>query len=254
MVSDSLINNVATDTGNVYIPAEFAIFGEHSEVYHNVSEITESKLTDNVNNLIKSGIVAGLIVYLLLILFILKGRIRYIRKMLVDYRFTKKQYAETSRISTMNTSYIIPFTIAVVSVQFALMNNYQDYELTVVPFLALYGVFIVQSAALKLIALICKSEDIMGEVYLNRKLYLNVLGFMIMPLTVMSLLYSDTKLEQAMFTISEILAGVLMLSMIVRILRVFSDAKVSYFLRFLYLCTLEISPYLALFIVFENIN
>jgi hypothetical protein len=254
MALDSLINNVTADTGTVYIPAEFAIFGEHSETYHKVSEITESNVIDNGNTLVKNGVVVGLIVYFLLILFILKDRILYIRKMLLDYRFTKKQYAATSRITTMNTSYIILFTITVVSVQFALMNNYQDYELTAVPFLALFGIFTVQSAASKLIALICKSEDILGEIHLNRKLYLHVLGFAIMPLTVTALLYSDTQLAQAMFTVSKILAGVLMLSMTVRIMRVFADAKVSYFFRFLYLCTLEISPYLALFIVFENIN
>jgi hypothetical protein len=254
MISDSLINNIAADTGNVYIPAEFGIFGEKSAVYNSVSEISEAKTLYNGNHFVKNGVAVGLCIYFLLILFILKERISGMRKMVVDYRFAKKQYEETSKISTMNTSYIVLFTIMIAAVQFSLMSNYQEYELAIVPFLALTGVFIVQSAALKLVALICKSEDICGEVHLNRKLYYSVVGMTVLPFTITALLYSDTEVEQTAFVISNVLTGILLLSMMIRILRIFSDAKVSYFFRFLYLCAFEISPYLALFIVFENIN
>jgi hypothetical protein len=254
MLSDSLINNTTADTGNLYIPAEFGIFGENSVAYNKVSEISETKTVNQSNYFFKSGVAVGLSVYFLLILFVLKGRISDIRKMFTDYRFTKKQYEETSRISAINTSYILFFTIIVASVLFSLINNYQEYKLMIVPFLALSGVFIIQSASLKLVATICKSENIIGEIQLNRKLYHGILGITILPTTIIALLYSDTDLEQTIYLISEILIGILMLSMTIRILKVFSEAKVSYFLRFLYLCTFEISPYLALFVVFENIN
>jgi hypothetical protein len=255
MVSDSLINNViATDTGNTYIPAEFKIFGEKSVVYNSISEMPDTKVINHSANLVKSGVAVGLSIYFLVILFVLKGRISSISKMFTDYRFMKKQYEATSRISTINITYIVLFTIIVVSVQFSLMVNYQEYKMTAVPFLALSGIFIVQSAALKLVALICKSENILGEIHLNRKLYLSVLGITILPLTVLALLYTGTRVEAIVFIISKILASILILSMAIRILRVFSEAKVSYFFRFLYLCTFEISPYLALFIVFENIK
>jgi hypothetical protein len=254
MISDSLTNNITVDTGNVYIPAEFGIFGENSAVYNSVSEISEAKTVNTGDYIVKSGVAVGLCIYFLLILLILKGRISGVCKMFADYRFAKKQYEETNRISVVNTSHIILFTIIVVSVQFSLMNNYQEYRLAIVPFLALTGVFTVQSAALKFVALICKSEDICGEVHLNRKLYFNVFGIIILPLTIVALLYSDTAVEQTVFATTKILSGILLLSMMIRILRVFSEARVSYFFRFLYLCVFEISPYLALFIVFENIN
>jgi hypothetical protein len=254
MISDSLTNSIAADTVNRYIPAEFEIFGGNSIAYSRVSEISEAKAINQSNHFVKSGVAAGLSIYFLLILLILNRRISNMCKMFVDYRFTKKQYEEASRISAINVTYMVLFTVIVISVQFSLINNYQEYKLTAVPFLALSGIFIIQSAALKLLALICKSENILGEVNLNRKLYLGILGMIVLPLTVTALLYAGTETEKTAFAISEILTGILILSMLIRVLKVFSAAKVSYFFRFLYLCTFEISPYLALFIVFENIN
>jgi Mg2+ and Co2+ transporter CorA len=126
--------------------------------------------------------------------------------------------------------------------------------MTIIPFLALLGVFFLQSAALRLVALICKSENVLGEIDLNRKLYLSISGMIILPVTVLTLLYEGTDFGIIAILISKILFGILILLMMIRLLRVFAEAKVSYFFRFLYLCTFEISPYLALFIVFENIN
>ncbi|MDR0725905.1 MAG: DUF4271 domain-containing protein [Prevotellaceae bacterium] len=256
MIADSLINNTTEAQGSLYVPVEFKIFGEHSEAYNKVSEIEEAKALNNSDYFVKSGVAVGLSVYFLLLLFVLKRRISSLCKMFFDYRFAKKQYEETNRISVMNTGYTVLFTIIVASALFSLMSNYQEYRLYAVPFLVLSGIFTVQSAALKLIALICKAENIFGEIHLNRRLYLSITGIAILPLTVVALLYSDSdiKVEQSMFLMSKILIGVLMLFMTVRIIRIFSEAKVSYFFRFLYFCTFEISPYLALFIVFENIN
>jgi hypothetical protein len=254
MIADSLINNTTTTPGSLYIPVEFKIFGEHSVAYNKVSEIAETKPLNNSDYFVKSGVAAGLSIYFLFILLALNRRISSINKMFSDYWFAKKQYEETSRISVMNTTYIVLFTIIVLSVLFSLMKNYQEYKLSAVPFLVLSGIFIVQSSALKLVAQVCKAENLFGEIRLNRRLYLSVLGIAILPLTVIALLYSDTKVEQSIFLMSKILTGILMLFMTNRILRIFSEAKVSYFFRFLYFCTFEISPYLALFIVFENIN
>ncbi|MDR2383558.1 MAG: DUF4271 domain-containing protein [Prevotellaceae bacterium] len=254
MIADSLINNITAAPESTYVPVDVKIFGEHSVAYSKVSEIAEAKALNSSNYFVKSGIAVGLGIYFLFLLFAFKRRISGIRKMFYDYRFAKKQYEEISRISILNTRYTILFTITVASILFSLMSSYQEYELSAVPFLVLSGIFIVQSSAMKLVALICKAENIFGEIHLNRRLYLSALGIAIMPLTVVALLYSDTKVEQSMFLTSKILTGVLMLFMAIRIIRIFSDAKVSYFFRFLYFCTFEISPYLALFIVFENIN
>jgi hypothetical protein len=230
------------------------IFGEKSAVYNSISEIPETKVINHSEHFVKSGVAAGLCIYLLVILFVLKGRISTVSKMFTDYRFAKKQHEATSRISTISTTYIVLFTILVVSVQFSLIINYQEYKMVAVPFLALSGIVILQSAALKLVGMICKSENILGEIALNRRLYLSILGIMILPFTILALLYAGTQVEEISFIISQILASLLILSMMIRLLHVFSEAKVSYFFRFLYLCTFELSPYLALFIVFENIK
>lgn len=243
-----------TDTDSLYLSTKLEIFGKNSVVYNQVSEITETKIINHSNNLIRSGITVGLCIYFLLILLFLKGRISSIGKMFSDYRFTKKQYEETSRISSINTSYIVLFTIIVVAIQFSLINKFHEYKMTIIPFLALLGVFFLQSAALRLVALICKSENVLGEIDLNRKLYLSISGMIILPVTVLTLLYEGTDFGIIAILISKILFGILILLMMIRLLRVFAEAKVSYFFRFLYLCTFEISPYLALFIVFENIN
>jgi hypothetical protein len=254
MLSDSLINNIAADTGNVYIPAEFRIFGDKSVVYNSVSEMPATKNINHSEHIVKSGVAAGLSIYFLMIFFVLKGRISSISKMFTDYRFAKKQYETTGRIRTVNTAYTILFTIIVASIQFSLMLNYKEYKMTAVPFLALSGIFIIQLAALKLVAMICKAENILGEIRLNRKLYLSVLGMAILPQTIVALLYAGTYIEETAFVVSKILAAILILFMTIRIMRVFAEAKVSYFFRFLYFCTFEISPYLAMFIIFENIK
>jgi hypothetical protein len=254
MIFDSLTNSIAADTGKLYIPAEFRIFGDNSTVYNRTSEIAETKVINFSGHIVKSWVAAGLSVYILLIFFMLKGQTSTIRKMFINYRFTKKQYEETSRITTVNTMYIILFTIIVVSIQFSLWNDYQEYTMAAVPFFALSGIFAVQSVSLKLLALVCRSENIIGEIRLNRNLYLSVSGIVIFPFTVLALLYEGTEIKTAALTVSEILPGILMLLMMIRLSKVFSDAKISYLFHFLYLCVFEISPYLALFIVFENIN
>ncbi|MDR2653366.1 MAG: DUF4271 domain-containing protein [Prevotellaceae bacterium] len=242
------------NTDSLYFSAESAIFGPNSVAYHKTSEMLETKTINHTDNFIRSGIAVGLCVYFLLILFILKERISSISKMFADYQFTKKQYEETSKISYINTTYIVMFTIVIASIQFLLINDYQEYKMLIVPFLALSGIFILQSTALKLIAWISKSENILGEINLNRKLYLSILGLIILPMTVLALLYEGSNVEKIALMTSKVLFCILMLLMVIRLLRIFSEAKVSYFFFFLYLCTLEISPYLALFVVFENIS
>ncbi|MDR1581672.1 MAG: DUF4271 domain-containing protein [Prevotellaceae bacterium] len=254
MISDSLKNNIVENAGDLYIPAESGIFGKNSVVYYKTAEISEIKPINHSDNFVKSGIAVSLCIYFLLILFILKERISSISKMFDDYQFTKKQYEESSRISSINTTYIVMFTIMVVSVQFFLMNDYQEYKLLIVSFLALFGIFIIQSVVLKLVTFVCKSEDILGEVNLNRKLYLSILGMILLPMTVLALLYEGSNIEKIALIISRAIFCSLILFMIFRLRRIFSEAKVSYFFFFLYLCTFEISPYLALFIVFESIN
>ncbi|MDR1886977.1 MAG: DUF4271 domain-containing protein [Prevotellaceae bacterium] len=250
MISDTLTNNIMADTGSFRISAESEIFGENSVAYNRVSEISETKTVNNYDQFVGSGIAAGLCIYFLCILFFIKYRFSNIHKMFIDYRFARKQYEETTRLGGMNISGIILFTITVCAIQFSLLNNYAEYKMTLVPFLALSGIFTLQSAGLKLVAWVCRAEYILGEIHLNRKLYFGILGIIILPTTVLSLLYEGTEVEETALAVSKILSGLLIILMLSRLFKVFSEAKVSYFFRFLYLCTFELSPYLALFIVF----
>lgn len=248
MISDSLVNKITTDTANLYGEAE--IFGGTSVVYNKVSEISEAKPRTDTGNFIKSGTAICLIIYFLLILFFLKGRISKISKMFSDSHFVKKQYEETTSIKAVNTTQLMLFTIIVAAIQFSLLNDYQDYKMVTVPFLALSGIFIFQSAFIRLTGWICESEDVLGEINFNRQIYLSTLGIIILPLTLSALLYEGSKIENTAFIISEILLILVLLFMVIRLLTVFSQAKVSYFFCFLYFCVFELSPYLILFIVF----
>jgi hypothetical protein len=184
------------------------------------------------------------------ILFLLKGRISKISKMWTDYHFVKKQYEETTSIKTVNTTQLMLFTIVVAAIQFSLLSDYQDYKMVIVPFLALLGIFIFQSAFIRLTGWICKLEDVLGEIDFNRQIYLSILGIIILPLTLSALLYEGTIVEDTAFVTSEILLIFVLLFMIIRLVTVFSNAKIPYFFRFLYFCIFELSPYLILFIVF----
>jgi hypothetical protein len=229
------------------------VFGEQSVVYHNVAEIAYPLINPSTH-IVMSIIATVLCIGFLLILLTLKGRIANVVKMVLDYRFTKKQYDEASRIGAMNTSHITLFTVSVVAVQIWLMTDHPEYRITGVVFLALLGVILLQSAALKIIAWICKSDDLLGEIALNRKLYADMVGAAVLPVTVVALLYNETEVEHIALYVSKILFTILIIATIARLLKVFGTAQVSYFFRFLYLCAFEISPYLALLIIFENID
>jgi hypothetical protein len=245
--------SMAVDTGKIYIPAEFKIFGDKSTVYNRTSEITETKPVNFSNRIVKSWISAGLVLYLLLLFFALR-RLLVIQKMVTDYRFAKKQYEETSWITTSNIVPVILFTIVVVSVQYSLWSDYQEFAMIIIPILLLSGIFMIQSASLKLLGLVCRSENVTGEVRLNRSMYMSIVGIIISPLVILALLYEGTVVKMVALIASEVLLGILVLLMLIRLSKVFSEAKISYLFRFLYLCVFEISPYLAAFIVFENIS
>ncbi|MDR1895881.1 MAG: DUF4271 domain-containing protein [Prevotellaceae bacterium] len=248
--SDNISEEIYVNSGK--------IFGNASIAYNSVSEISYSvtsyaEIKDVRQELfVKSSIALGLIIYMLFVLFSLKRYVLSTYKLLTDYRFAKKQYESTTSINLMNPNSLILFTILVVAISFSMFYNVTEYQLIIVPALAFAGIIILQSALLKLSGWVSKNEEVMGEIVFNRKYYMSILGIIIFPLTVLILLY-DTKIQRIALIISAILTILLLLFMVIRILKIFSEAGFSYFSRFLYLCTLEISPYLALFVVFENV-
>jgi hypothetical protein len=244
---------IDADTTSLNILPDFdetSIFGGNSVVYNKVSEISEMRPRTDTDTFVKSGAAIGLAIYFLLILFFLKGRVSKISKMFTDYHFVKKQYDETTSIKAVNTTQLMLFTIVVMAIQFSLLSNYPDYKMALIPFFALSGIFIFQSALMRLTGWICKSEAMLGEIDFNRQIYLSTLGIIILPLTLSALLYGGTKVENTAFVISEILLAFVLIFMVIRLLTVFDQAKTPYFFRLLYFCVFELSPYLILFIVF----
>lgn len=244
------------------VPVEFytdasGIFGTMSITQHKVSDISINiPQQSNEIHFIKSGIALGLIVFFLFILIYFKNSIISVYKILTDYRFSKKQFEESTTINVNNPVVLNIFTICILGISVFLTgydkNIISNFLMLPSFFLIFAGISLLQNGVLKVSGWASESVEIFGEILFNRNYYWGIIGLFLFPVTLIVLLYNLPVLS--IILIYGILLGTLVLLMIIRILKVFSEARVSYFFRFLYLCTFEISPYLALLIVFKSIS
>jgi hypothetical protein len=118
-------------------------------------------------------------------------------------------------------------------------------------YMILAGVWILQVIASKVCAVITFTEDLINEISFNKQLVSGVAGIILFPVVVIMLLYDNPSINEAMLKTGAILLSVFVILMIIRTFAIFFVARISTFQFFLYLCIFEISPYLALCIVFQ---
>ena len=235
-------------TSNRYDAAPEEIFGANSVVYSTVTEQTSN--IEYKPQYINSFIVLGLIIFLSILY--LHSNIANIIKLITNYNFSKKHFEESDAINVRKPTLFVVYTVIVVSLLFHTIFNLFDYFLLFPLALAFGSVLILQSGLLKLSGWVSDYRDLFNEIIFNRNYFLGLIGLIISPLVLLSFLYSFSS--KYLLIVQIILIIIPLLLMIIRILKVFSEAKVSYFFCFLYLCAFEISPYLMLLIGFEYVK
>jgi hypothetical protein len=220
-----------------------------------VSELSPVQSLNPIHcELIENGIVTFfLLVYLLAVLFTLRRHKSDLYKMFLDYRFARKHYEDSSDTSVVHPFYVVLFAIINVASLLALQFEQPDYRTAALLSAALSGVMLIQAGVMKVSGMLCQSDNIFNELEYNRKHYLSITGIIICPVTMLALLY-DNQTKIIALEAAKILGGVVMILMFVRLMKIFAETGVSYFFRFLYLCGLEISPYIVLYIVFKSVE
>ena len=243
MQDTTIYNNITPDS---------TVFGETSIVYNRTADVAllTKTLPDRGDQHLKGAVAIGTIfIYALIVLFIVKRYFIGIYMMIANYRIAQKQYEESSSITPKNPVFLIIFTMLVVSLLFSIQMQEEEHWQTVALFVTLIAIFWLQNIAVSLTGIIAKTENLFGEIIFNRKWFLSIGGILVFPTTLLALLY-ENRLQAYFLSVSLILLATVLLLMQIRLLNIFAKAGISYFFCFLYLCALEISPYLLLLIVF----
>ena len=232
--------------------SDSTVFGEASTVYNRTSEtsLLLSPIPDRNEQYIKDAVAVGtIIIYLLVILFAVKRYVSGMYMTVVSYRFALKQREEGSSHLPKSPESLILFTILIFTLYFSIQMKMEENWRKIILFAVFFAIFSLQNLVIKLTGAISKAENLFGEIIFNRKYFLSTIGILVFPTTLLALLY-ENRLQTYFLSASLILLATVLLLMQIRLLNIFAKAGVSYFLCFLYLCALEISPYLLLLIVF----
>jgi hypothetical protein len=230
------------------------VFGTASTVFNTTDEVfCPQYIITEPSQYIKNGMALAMVVLMMIVLLFLKNHGYNLYRIIVNYRFAKKQYEETSSIPATGMLFMKIFTLLIVSIYFSLLLDLPEKYMITVPFAIFTAVFFAQNIFMRLTGFLCKTEEISGEIIFNRKYFFNIIGITVFPALLLSILY-DSQQNRLFLSISGILLAITLATMQIRLMSVFTEAKVSYFFRFLYLCALEISPYFLLLIIFEYIG
>ena len=204
----------------------------------------------------KSAAVVGLILVFVLLLIFSGKYVPDMFRTAYSHRLSGKRYAENYKSDTHAGTYFVLFCALILPFfVFACLSSRgiveADYSHLGTMYPILIGVWLLQSAATKICSAVARVESLVGEINFNKRLMAGVVGIVLFPVVLALLLYDEPRLYDASLTIGMTILAVLIISMIIRIFTVFFEARISAFRFFLYLCAFEISPYLALYIVFK---
>ena len=117
--------------------------------------------------------------------------------------------------------------------------------------LTLFAIAIIKYIIFLFIGFTTLSQKFIAELLFNRQLILIAASIFLFPVAVLLPLYNDSNFGNALLIIGLIIIGICFIAILLRSLMLFRLSRVSLFLWILYLCTLEIAPYLALIVFFQ---
>ncbi|MDR2562737.1 MAG: DUF4271 domain-containing protein [Prevotellaceae bacterium] len=202
-----------------------------------------------------SAVISLIAVFILLTIF--SGRhLPDMFRAAYTYRYSGKRYSENYKFDARSGIYftifcglILPFFIFKYLTSCGLFDF--DYCSLLLAYPALIGLWLLQAAATRVCAVVARADSLIGEINFSKRLMTGIAGIALFPVVVTLLLYEGTALHEVSLNVGFAILILMIIGTIIRMFVIFLSAKVSAFRFFLYLCAFEISPYLALYIVFK---
>lgn len=238
--------------------APFEIYGRESISPHAWSEnVLVYKSADYENYSSRKGVAVISLFFVFVLLLVFSGR--HLPDMFragYTYRLSGKRYSENYKSDARSGMYftffcglILPFFLFTYLCSCGLFDY--DYRYLALTYPALIGVWLLQSAATRICSAVARAELLVGEINFNKHLMAGIAGIALFPVVVTLLLYDDQELRETILNVGVAILILMIICTVIRMFVIFSSARVSAFRFFLYLCAFEISPYLALYIVFK---
>ena len=268
-LNDTLYNdNTAPQANSIYVVEPFNseasdIYGlqsiKHTESY-TTSEVGKGK---SIYTLIRTSwldiISLGLIVCFVIMLIFSRNYLLPLFELLFNTQKAHKQFEEDSQAYSYSGNLFFVPSIIVFSVYVLFAVN----QLAVIPpdlnlfqsllfILVIVGALIVlKQLLLRIVGFVSLSQKFISELLFNRQLVLIASTLLLFPVAILLPLYHDSSAHNILLYIGIFIIAVMFISIIIRSLMLFRLHRISLFLWLLYLCILEIAPYLALFVLFQ---
>jgi hypothetical protein len=199
----------------------------------------------------------GLIIYFTLVLIFTR---RFLSSLpLFNWQNAHKQFEENSQSSSYSRRlYLFP-SILIFSTYLLFTRKYISPVLTELPLFKLFVLIIIVLAIIAVIkqfflwltGYVTLSQSFVSELLFNRQIILIAASIFLFPIAVLLPLYHENDVQNMLLIIGLSIIALAFIGTLIRSLMLFRSSRVSLFLWILYLCILEIAPYLALSILFQ---
>ena len=180
--------------------------------------------------------------------------------LIVNNRKLQKQFEEDSRVYNYSIRvYFVP-CIIIISIYLLFAANYvslgleyQNLLQLLIQIILIVGLFSVfKQILLVIVGYVSLSQKFISELIFSRQIILTVATILLFPISILLPLYHGDNTQKILLIIGFIIIILSAIALLVHTLLLFRSAKLSLFLWILYLCILEIAPYLVLIIYFTT--
>jgi hypothetical protein len=176
---------------------------------------------------------------------------------LFSFRRLEKQYKENSLFVAVTTRIMLGFAIISIGFGSWLLWPFHlvwDGQIAPAPAYVLAiltggigGFLLLKMLLLYAIEYVSQSKEVMHTILYFGRFYLIAYGFLLFPVSLLMVATPSGAVFNMLIIITLVITGLFLLLYFLRIIQILLNARVSIFFLILYLCTLEISPFILLY-------
>lgn len=200
--------------------------------------------------------IVPIIIGLITFAFVFKVYRKYFGKLFESgfYRYVSKKLVDDKNVSFKRFSFILDFLFIIsfsliIDQTLRRLNLYSppvglEFLLAILVALFLFSIRVLRFIVFRLFILFTNQKTFFNDLYINLLLYTRILGLILLPL-VFLILYTSSQMSLIFICFSGFIIAITMIIRTIRSMRVFIDNGLSIFYFILYLCALEIAPFLV---------
>lgn len=205
------------------------------------------------------GITVALIIYFVLVISFTRRFLSSLFPLLFNQQKAHKQFEDNSQsFSFSRRLYFLP-AMMIFSIYFVFggsklitpPNNLPLYQIFIITLITLSVIAIVKQIVLTIIGFVTLSSTFVSELLFNRQLIMIAATIILFPISILLPLYHNPATQTILLNIGLVIIGLLIVGISIRTFMLFRFWQISPFLWILYLCILEITPYLVLCVLFQ---